>query len=160
MSNEDKKFYTARGYELLEKDRSILTSSMEDYIEMAYRLSKDKSYTRIGDLAVALNVQPPSVTHMIKKLSEMNIVNYEKYGMVILTDKGLKLGEYFLNRHKTIEKFLSIIGVAENNLHETEKLEHNLSRKTVEGLSLLVDLFENNEQYLAILRQMKSKSNN
>ena len=58
MSKERERFYTVRGYELLSKDANLLTPSMEDYLEMVYRLSRDKGYTRISDLASALNVQP------------------------------------------------------------------------------------------------------
>ena len=42
---------------------------------------------------MALNVQPPSVTKMIQKLSEINLIKYEKYGVIMLEDKGLKLGK-------------------------------------------------------------------
>lgn len=56
-------FYTFREY--MDKN---LTASMEDYIEMIYRLSKDSGYTRIQELAKSLNVQPPSATKMIQKI--------------------------------------------------------------------------------------------
>jgi len=154
MNSEEKKFYTVRGYELLKKHQSNLTPSMEDYLEMACRLSKGKNYTRIGDLAAALNVQPPSVTNMIKKLADLYLVNYEKYGIVTVTDKGRELGDYLLERHEIIEKFLALIS-DENILQETEKLEHNLGPKTVKGLSLLVYLFENNEDFKTALRKVK-----
>ncbi len=155
MKKDEMKFYTARGYELLEKERRMLTHSMEDYLEMAFRLSQEKNYIRIGDLASALNVQPPSVSNMIKKLAQLGFVKYEKYGLVILTDKGMSLGEYYLARHETIEKFLTIIGNSDDILQETEKIEHNLSHKTVHCLKMLIKLFANNEQLLTVLRQME-----
>jgi Mn-dependent DtxR family transcriptional regulator len=155
MKSKEAKFYTVRGYELLEKDRNRLTPSMEDYLEMAYRLSKGRNYTRISDLAAALNVQPPSVTSMIKKLAELGMVNYEKYSIVILTDKGLNLGNYLLHRHEIIERFLRVVG-SENILQETEKLEHSLGPKTIQGLNLLINLIENNEQ---ILNGLSEKDN-
>jgi len=154
MNSKEKRFYTVRGYELLEKDRNNLTPSMEDYLEMACRLSKVKNYTRIGDLAAALNVQPPSVTSMIKKLSNMDLVNYEKYAIVMVTDKGRELGDYLLERHEIIEKFLTLIS-DENILQETEKLEHTLGPKTIKGLSMIVYLFENNEDFITALKKMK-----
>ena len=30
-------FHTVRGYQLLEQNKSVLTSAMEDYLEMIYR---------------------------------------------------------------------------------------------------------------------------
>lgn len=136
-------FHTARGYELMEKDSCLLTPSMEDYLEMAYRLSLDRAYTRISDLASALNVQPPSASNMLKKLSDLSLVQYEKYALVILTDKGLKLGKYLFERHEIIAEFLRFIGTGDI-LVETEKIEHNISPQTIEGLKVLLDFFSTN----------------
>jgi DtxR family Mn-dependent transcriptional regulator len=143
MKMKEEKFYTARGYELLDKDSSTLTPSMEDYLEMTYRFTLDKHYTRISDLAAALNVQPPSVTSMIKKLAEMGWVTYEKYGLVVLSAKGREMGAYLLERHSIIEEFLKLIGVkADMVLEQTEKIEHYLSCETVQSIKKLLQLFE------------------
>ncbi len=156
MKQDKQQFYTARGYELLGKGSSLLTPSMEDYLEMTYRFTLDKNYIRISDLADALNVQPPSVTNMIKKLAEMDLVNYEKYGLVILTDKGRELGAYLLERHAVIEKFLRLIGVGEAIiLEETEKMEHYLSIETVESIKILLRLFDERKGLREELKLMR-----
>lgn len=136
MSQEKTGFRTIRGYELIEKDNH-LTASMEDYLEMISRLSRKKGYTRISDIAAALHVQPPSASHMIQKIAEMGYVEYEKYGVVALNQQGLEVGAYLLERHRIIEEFLKLIGVTENVLVETEKIEHNLSSSTVLCLARL-----------------------
>lgn len=137
--NRQDEFYTVRGYELLEKDRAILTPSMEDYLEMIYRLSKEKGYTRISDVASALNVQPPSVTNMIKKLAQTPYLKYEKYGIIQLNNQGRELGAYLLRRHEIIAEFLHLIGVKDNLLEETEKIEHNISNQTLQRIELLIN---------------------
>ncbi len=81
----DSNFYTFRGYSL--NNEKVLSPSMEDYIEMIYRLSCEKNNVRVNDLSESLNVQPPSSSKMIKKLSRFGYVNYEKYGYVNLTEK-------------------------------------------------------------------------
>lgn len=144
MSDKSKEFYTVRGYALLDSEDKPLTPSMEDYLEMAYRLGKDKGYARVGDLAEALNVQPPSASKMVQKLTELGCFNYEKYGIIEFTKQGREIGEYLLNRHKTIEKFLIMIGVNNNILRDTEKIEHSISDETFEQLSLLVRFLEEN----------------
>src|SRR5690554_5504510 len=98
---DKEKFFTARGYEISAAEGS-LTPSMEDYIEMIYRLSRKSRTIRVNDLAVRLNVQPPSVTKMMQKLNEKNLLSYEKYGMISLTAQGEKLGDFFLVRHNTL----------------------------------------------------------
>ena len=144
MVSSGKEFYTDRGYALLRQYNKILTPSMEDYLEMAYRLGQDRGYTRMGDLAEALNVQPPSASKMVQKLAELGFFNYERYGVVEFTDLGRETGEYLLRRHETIEKFLEIIGVTQNLLKDTEQIEHNISDETYEKLILLLQFLEQN----------------
>ncbi len=149
VNDQEKGFYTVRGYaRLRQDDKSSVTPSMEDYLEMAYRLSRDRGYTRIGDLASALHVQPPSASKMVQKLSEVSFLNYEKYGAIELTGQGRELGEYLVKRHEAIERFLKIIGITRDILEETEKIEHSLSQETVEQIMLLVQFMEENQQWM------------
>lgn len=115
-------FYTLKGYKI--KNEEVLSSSMEDYIEMIYRLSEKSEEVRVNDLSVALNVQPPSTTKMIKRLAKENYVVYEKYSCVKLTEKGREIGSKLLKRHKIIFEFLQLIGVKDNILEQTEIIEH------------------------------------
>lgn len=129
-------FFTFR--ECMKKDPNLLTPSMEDYLEMIYRLSQEHGFTRINDLATALNVQPPSSTKMVQKLADVGVVNYEKYGVVLLSKKGEELGKALLERHQTIEGFLHILGLSKGVLEETEKIEHTLGNETLNCLADLV----------------------
>ncbi|CFX26496.1 Iron dependent repressor, diptheria toxin type [Syntrophomonas zehnderi OL-4] len=142
MGDEQGRFYTVRGYELIGQEDKILTSSMEDYLEMICRLVGTKGYTRISDLAAALNVQPPSASKMVQRLADASLVHYQKYGLIKLTEKGKTLGEYLLYRHATIERFLKLLGVTEGILEATEKIEHSLSKETVTKISHLLSFFE------------------
>lgn len=135
-----KGFYTFNNY--LKANTGLITASMEDYIEMIYRLSNETGFTRVGDLSKALHVKPASITKMIKKLDELSLVNYEKYGYIKLTGDGSSYGEYLLYRHNTIEKFLKTIGVNKNILEETEKIEHVLSKETFERIEYFIEIIE------------------
>lgn len=148
VNDKEKDFYTVRGYERLRQEDRSVTPSMEDYLEMIYRLSRDRGYARIGDLASALHVQPPSASKMVQKLSEVSFLHYEKYGMIELTGQGRELGEYLVERHETIERFLKFIGANKGILEETEKIEHNLSQETVKQIMLLVQFMEGNQQWM------------
>lgn len=156
MSENRKEFYTVRGYAL--QSQEDLTPSMEDYLEMAFRLTRDKGYTRIGDLADGLNVQPPSASKMVQKLSEMGYLKYEKYGVIELTDQGRELGTYLLSRHKTVEQFLTIIGVTKNVLEDTEKIEHNISEETLHCFDLFVKFIQQNEKWMQAFVLFKTVS--
>jgi DtxR family Mn-dependent transcriptional regulator len=145
--DQKQKFYTVRGYALLKQENSLLTPSMEDYLEMSYRLSAEKGYTRIGDLAEALHVQPPSASKMAQKLTELGYLHYEKYGLIELTKKGLDLGKYLLQRHQIVEKLLILLGVTTNILEQTEKIEHNINEETTEKIATLIQFLENNQAW-------------
>lgn len=157
MPRED--FYTFSEY--MKKEEDSLTASMEDYLEMIYRLSEKTGFTRIHDVAEALNVQPPSATKMVQKLSETKLIDYEKYGIIILTDAGKKTGCFLLNRHITIEGFLRILGVSENILEETEKIEHTISNKTLEYFEDFIRFIQENPEIISKFDTFrKSKSAN
>ena len=144
----DKKneFYTARGYEI-SAVKNALTPSMEDYLEMIYRISHEAGYTRVNELAEKLNVQPPSVTKMIQKLSERSLLNYEKYGMIHLTEEGKKLGKFLLDRHNILEEFLNLIGANDNLQKDVETIEHNISYNTFKIITALVSYIKENDDF-------------
>lgn len=126
-------FFTFREY--MKKEDGPLTASMEDYLEMIYRLSKKTGFTRIQDLAGALNVQPPSATKMVQKLAEKDLINYKKYGTIVLSKEGRKTGKALLERHRLIEDFLKLLGLTQGILEETEKIEHTISPQTMACLA-------------------------
>ena len=144
MKNE---FFTFREYMI--KDQELLTPSAEDYMEMIYRLSLENGFTRVNDLASALNVQPPSVTRMIQKLAELNLIKYEKYGVIMLQPYGMEIGKALLERHNLIEKFLRVLNITEGLLEETEKIEHTINEDTLNGIKDLVDFFTDHPKVLA-----------
>ncbi len=156
MTITDEGFYTARGYEITAGENA-LTASMEDYLEMIYRLSQENGYTRVNDLASSLNVQPPSVTKMIQKLAEKKLIDYEKYGMIHLTAEGEKLGKYFLQRHNTLKEFLSLIGATENLQKDVETMEHYVSINNFRVISTLVSFMKEHSHFLSQFHEYKSK---
>jgi Mn-dependent DtxR family transcriptional regulator len=143
MSNE---FFTFREY--MKKDDALLTASMEDYLEMIYRLSRKNGFTRINDLSAALNVQPPSATRMVQKLADVGVVNYERYGMIQLSKKGEEMGKALIERHRIIEDFLNMLGIAGDVLEETEKIEHTISNRTLSYLADFVEFFKNRPEII------------
>ncbi|PKM90871.1 MAG: transcriptional regulator MntR [Firmicutes bacterium HGW-Firmicutes-12] len=153
MVSKDREFYTVRGYALLHHDDKMLTPSMEDYLEMAYRLGKDKGYARTSDLAEALNVQPPSVSKMVQKLTELGYLRYEKYGLIEFTELGQETGDFLLGRHEIIERFLTLLGVTNNILEDTEKIEHNISGETYKQITFFVQFMQENQQWLEVFKK-------
>lgn len=144
----DSNFWTVRGYELKRHNKANLTPALEDYLEMIYRNTLVESYIRINTLAKLLNVRDSSASKMVKKLWELGLVDYEKYGIVTLTEEGKKEGEILLNRHNIIEQFLYFIGCEDNTLLQTEMIEHYISTSTIENIEILYNFFYDNRDIL------------
>lgn len=134
---ELEKFHTVRGYQLLEQNKKLLTSAMEDYLEMIYRNSLVEGYMRINTLSELLNVQAPSATKMVQRLTSLGLLYYKKYGIIFLTENGREIGKFLLKRHSVVESFLRHLGVLENILLETELIEHNITAVTLEKIDFL-----------------------
>lgn len=144
----EQNFYTFREY--MGRVDKWLTASMEDYLEMLFRLSNIKGYTRIHELSAALNVQPSAATRMVQKLAEMKLINYQKYGILELSESGKQAGSSLLIRHNIIEKFLRTLGVIDAHiLEETEKIEHMISKETLGCISVFLDFIEENASFYA-----------
>jgi Mn-dependent transcriptional regulator len=153
----ENKFFTFSEY--MKKEDNVLTASMEDYMEMIYRLSMKSHFTRVNELSEALNVQPPSVTKMIQKLSKLKLLKYEKYGVIILEDKGIKIARKLIDRHNTIAKILKILGVDKNNiLEETEKMEHTIDEQTIQCFNNFINFVDDNPDIYLKFKDQISKN--
>ena len=129
-------FSTLKGYQLIEN--SELTSSMEDYLEMIYRITQKNGAVTIRILSEKLNVQPSSSSKMVQQLNRLGYIKAEKYGNITITEKGKAAGNYLLYRHNVVHSFLCILNHSENQLEETEKIEHFFSQQTIINLDSLV----------------------
>ncbi len=157
MSASNQEFHTVRGYQLINNGHRLLTSAMEDYLEMIYRNIKAEGYMRINTLSDLLNVKPSSATKMVQKLTQLKLLDYERYGLIFLTDQGRELGGFLLKRHNIIEKFLKSIGIKDNLLIETELIEHNISSDTLELIDKLNGFFEVNPDIMIMFEKFKLK---
>jgi Mn-dependent DtxR family transcriptional regulator len=129
----DNYFRTVRGYQIINSENKLLTSSMEDYLEMIERTCMNDGYIRIKQLSANLNVKPASASRIIQKLKELGLVNYEKYGIIRLTDDGKNIGDFLLKRHIIIDEFLKNLGIKET-LKDTEMIEHDISINTLKSI--------------------------
>lgn len=143
----DEKFYTARGYQLLEREKNLLTPSLEDYLEMIYRTIRKSGFIRGNELAAELNVKPSSVSKMLSKLTALNYIDYEKYGVIRLTEQGEQAGAYLLWRHDVIQRFFGLLSRSKSDdaFVETELAEHMLSQQTVETMELFLSFLSENK---------------
>ena len=71
----------------------MTTERDEDYLKAIASIAEDKGYAKVKDVAKELELGPSTVTGMFKKLDKEGYINYEKYGGVTLTEKGIEVAE-------------------------------------------------------------------
>jgi DtxR family Mn-dependent transcriptional regulator len=147
----DSDFRTVRGYQLMNRQEGQLTPALEDYLEMVYRLCLTYSYARVGMLSENLHVKPSSASKMIFKLASLGYLEYDRYEIILLTEKGRETGAYLIKRHDTVESFLKLLGCV-NPLEETELIEHSLSPSTVSAINDLLDFFQTDDGIMKVYR--------
>ncbi len=120
----------------------------EDYLEAILNIAEKKGYSRIKDIALALGVTPSSVVEMVKRLNDMDFVEYRKYDGVTLTPEGREIASVVKDRHDTIRAFLEIIKVpGEIADKDACIIEHELEAKTIEQVKNLVNFVQSAPDY-------------
>ncbi|WEU40430.1 MAG: metal-dependent transcriptional regulator [Candidatus Odinarchaeum yellowstonii] len=112
------------------KREDNLTDMAEDYIAVIYRLyEKKNTRVKISELTKYIPSSPSTITEMIQRLAAKKYLEYEPFKGVKLSQKGVKLAEKILRRHRIIERFLTdILDLNPADAHiEACKLEHSVS---------------------------------
>jgi DtxR family transcriptional regulator, Mn-dependent transcriptional regulator len=105
----------------------MTTSTEENYLKAIYHLSTgNQNSVLTSAIAGSLSTSSASVTDMIKKLSDKNMVEYERYRGVRITRKGEKVALSIIRRHRLWEVFLmDKLKFKWDEVHDlAEELEH------------------------------------
>lgn len=119
------------------EQRVRLSRSVEDYLKAIYALCQRTGNAMTSEIADALDIQPASVTGMIKRLAESGLVEHERYRGVALTPDGELAALRILRRHRILEAFLKErLGYSWDDVHdEAERLEHAASDMLIERMA-------------------------
>ncbi len=107
-----------------------ISASVQDYAKAVYALeTRHGEAVSTTDLAERLGVAPGSVSAMLRKLSELGLVEHEPYRGVRLTSEGRRVALEVLRHHRLLELFLAEeLGMQWDRVHaEAEVLEHVIS---------------------------------
>jgi DtxR family transcriptional regulator, Mn-dependent transcriptional regulator len=114
-----------------------LSKSLEDYLESIYVLQENSDVVRVRDLAKEHNVSPSSVSVAMQKLSDLELIDYNRRDYLKLSDRGKKIASKIYSKHNTLYDFLrGVLGVDDKTAYEDAcKMEHSLSEKSFLKLS-------------------------
>ncbi|QBN19370.1 metal-dependent transcriptional regulator [Flavobacterium nackdongense] len=114
-----------------------MTFSEENYLKAIYHLtSATDAEVSTNAIAEMMETKASSVTDMLRKLAEKDLVHYKKYQGVSLTDKGKLAAKMIVRKHRLWEVFLvEKLGFAWDEVHDiAEQLEHIKSEQLINKL--------------------------
>ena len=118
--------------------------TIEEYVEVIYTLEMKFGRAHTSDIALKLNIKPPSVTEMLQKLHDMDFIIYEPYRGAKLTPSGMKLGQELMQSHKTLTEFFEIIGIDKETAEvDACQIEHHVTTKTMKQMSKFIEFVQN-----------------
>jgi DtxR family Mn-dependent transcriptional regulator len=115
----------------------ILSKSEENYLKSIYNLSDSgNKIVTTNSISKILNIEPASVTDMIKKLSKKKLIYHEKYKGTKISKNGIIVALQIIRRHRLWEVFLyEKLNFNWDEIHEVaEELEHVSSDQLIDNL--------------------------
>ena len=108
----------------------------ENYLKVIYHLAQKTTNVQTNAIAEQIQTKPASVTDMLKKLAEKELVDYVKYQGVTLTEKGKQAAISIVRKHRLWEVFLvDKLNFKWDEVHDVaEELEHIKSVDLIERL--------------------------
>ncbi len=115
----------------------MVSSTEENYLKAIFKISeKEGTPVSTNSISSSMNTSAASVSDMIKRLAEKDLVLYEKWKGVRLTDKGREIATNLIRKHRLWEVFLvDKLNFAWDEVHPlAEQLEHVKSDTLVNRL--------------------------
>jgi DtxR family Mn-dependent transcriptional regulator len=120
----------------------IITLTEENYLKAIFHLSQ-KSEGEVSTNAIAeqIDAKASSVTDMLKKLAEKNLITYIRYKGVKLTENGRLTAVDIVRKHRLWEVFLAdTLNFSWDEVHDiAEQLEHIKSSKLINQLDAFLE---------------------
>ena len=111
------------------------SETAEDYVEAVMELIAELGECRVLDLARYFNVSHVTVSRIVKRLADEDLLHTMPYKPIELTAEGLKLAKRVKDRHLVVLAFLMKLGVDKTNAEiDSEGIEHHVGTKTLAAM--------------------------
>jgi DtxR family Mn-dependent transcriptional regulator len=111
--------------------------AVEDYLKTIYSLSRHDQAASTSAIAEKLGIAAGSVTGMLKRLAEQELVEHVPYYGARLTERGELEAVRLIRRHRVLELFLvQVLGYTWDRVHdEAERLEHAATDELIDRMA-------------------------
>lgn len=83
-----------------------MTPNKEDYLKCIYEIGTQHEKISNKEIAARMQVSPPAVTEMVKRMISENLLIKDKTHGYLLTELGLQTVSDLFRKHRLIEVFL------------------------------------------------------
>jgi DtxR family Mn-dependent transcriptional regulator len=117
--------------------KAELSEAVQDYLKAIHRLGGAEVAVSTAEIATCLKVKAPSVTGMLKRLSDAGWIDYTSGSGAKLTQLGRMEARRVIRRHRLIELFLTqVLGLDWSEVDaEAEALEHAISPRLEQAIA-------------------------
>jgi DtxR family transcriptional regulator, Mn-dependent transcriptional regulator len=114
-----------------------ITPAVQDYLKVIHALGGAEGVVLPVDIAARLQIRPPSVTGMLKRLTEAGLIRYESRSGAQLTELGVAQARQVIRRHRLVELFLTrVLGLDWSEVDaEADALEHAISPRMEKAIA-------------------------
>lgn len=121
-------------------EKSMVSKALEEYLKTMYVLKKQNGKIRVTDVAKKMNCSKASVNKALYNLKDNDLVNYESYGTIELTERGGNLAKKILEAYDIVYLFLKdVLNLeGEEAKKEAEKIKSTISDATINQLAKYV----------------------
>ena len=136
---------------------SNLTAGLEDYIEAIYIASVEHKAIKGVELAKILNISRASVSEALSKLVSKGLIEYESYGNITLTKKGIIQAKKVYAKHNILRVFFeTVLNInSEEASKNACKIEHIISQDILDKIKKLTLFYNENPEILEKFKEFK-----
>ena len=118
----------------------MISKSTEEYLKTMYILKQQNGNIRVTDIATKMNCTKASVNKAIHNLKDNNLINYETYGTIELTDEGENLAKKILEAYDIVYIFLKdVLNInSKEAQQQAEQIKQSITDNTLNHLAKYV----------------------
>ena len=125
-----------------------LSVKQQVYLETIYDLSVSEGHAHVKSIADRLSISMPSVTEVMRKLADKNLINYDVRKNISLTPEGKTIAIELDKRHSVLADFFAkILGCPSSKAQTIAcKVEHVVDSDFCDRLAGFADFFQDKEE--------------
>jgi len=118
-----------------------LSTSLEKYLDVIYSIEKVNKVARVKDIAKEMNVTYASVSQALRNLSAKDLIHYDPYQYITLTNEGKVLAEELQKKHRIVMDFFEKVLHIDNLLADknASRLEHVIDENVLDRFLGFID---------------------